>query len=154
MKYFLFRIRSIDKKSVPIEVLVESIKLALVIKAKNIILIKIFLRNIRLLKPNEMQQTEALIAALSEIIWNIGEKSKVVVALPGDVIHIPHSHTYFQDSVTEKVIFNAVFNNDIASINLFLLILCFNSFHSVVLIRIHEVGRFGNIFKAISLLCK
>lgn len=101
-----------------------------------------------MLKPNEMQQTEALIAALSEIIWNIGEKSKVVVALPGDAIHIPHSHTYFQDSVTEKVIFNAVFINNIVSINFFL------SFHSVVFIRIHEVGRSGNIFKAISLLCK
>lgn len=42
---------------------------------------------------------------MSEILWNIGEKSKVIVTLPSDTSYIPHSHTYFQDSVTEKVIF-------------------------------------------------
>lgn len=57
----------------------------------------------RLLKPSEPQQNEALIAAMSEILWNIGEKSQVTVALPGDNPHIVHSHSYFQDSVTEKV---------------------------------------------------
>lgn len=63
--------------------------------------ISIFVR--RMLKPNELQQTEALLAAMSEILWNIGEKTKVIVVLPGDAPLIPHSHTYFQDSVTEKV---------------------------------------------------
>lgn len=58
---------------------------------------------IRLLKPTESQQNEALIAAISEILWNIGEKTKVMVALTGETNLIPHSHTYFQDSVTEKV---------------------------------------------------
>lgn len=42
---------------------------------------------------------------MSEILWNIGEKSKVIVTLPSDTSYIPHSHTYFQDSVTEKVSF-------------------------------------------------
>lgn len=53
-----------------------------------------------------MQQNEALIAAISEILWNIGEKSKVVIVLTGESNLIPHSHTYFQDSVTEKVSYN------------------------------------------------
>lgn len=65
----------------------------------------IFQKISRLLKPNEIEQSEALLAAMAEILWNIGEKSKVVVALPGDASLIPHSHTYFQDSVTEKVKF-------------------------------------------------
>lgn len=56
-----------------------------------------------MLKPNECQQNEALLAAMSEILWNIGEKMKVTVVLPGEVPLIAHSHTYFQDSVTEKV---------------------------------------------------
>lgn len=50
-----------------------------------------------------MQQNEALITAISEILWNIGEKVKVVIVLTGETNLIPHSHTYFQDSVTEKV---------------------------------------------------
>lgn len=57
----------------------------------------------RLLKPNESQQNEALISAVSQILWQIGEKTKVTVVLPGDVPLIVHSHTYFQDSVTEKL---------------------------------------------------
>lgn len=60
----------------------------------------------RLLKPTEAQQNEALIAAISEILWNIGEKTKVIIALTGETNLIPHSHTYFQDSVTEKVLYN------------------------------------------------
>lgn len=56
------------------------------------------------MKPTDIQQSEALIAAISEILWNIGEKVKVVITLTGDTNLIPHSHTYFQDSVTEKVI--------------------------------------------------
>lgn len=46
---------------------------------------------------------EALLAAMSDILWNIGEKMQVTVAVPGESPHIVHSHTYFQDSVTEKV---------------------------------------------------
>ncbi|XP_055305544.1 inactive ubiquitin carboxyl-terminal hydrolase MINDY-4B [Sitodiplosis mosellana] len=78
MKHFLFSIRPRgEKKSVPIDIL---------------------------LKPTEAQQNEALIAAISEILWNIGEKVKVVIVLTGETNLIPHSHTYFQDSVTEKLL--------------------------------------------------
>lgn len=52
---------------------------------------------------NENQQNEALLIAMTEILWNIGEKTKVIVTLPGETAFIPHSHSYFQDSVTEKV---------------------------------------------------
>lgn len=55
------------------------------------------------MKPSEAEQQEALLAAMADILWNIGEKLQVTVALPGEVPHIVHSHTYFQDSVTEKV---------------------------------------------------
>ncbi|XP_031626051.1 inactive ubiquitin carboxyl-terminal hydrolase MINDY-4B [Contarinia nasturtii] len=77
MKHFLFSVRPREKKSVPIEVL---------------------------LKPTDIQQNDALITAISEILWNIGEKSKVVVVLTGETNLIPHSHSYFQDSVTEKLL--------------------------------------------------
>lgn len=40
---------------------------------------------------------------MSEILWNIGEKTQVTIVLPGDNPHVVHSHSYFQDSVTEKV---------------------------------------------------
>lgn len=55
------------------------------------------------MKPTETQQSEALLAAMATILWNIGEKAQVTVVLPGDVPLIVHSHAYFQDSVTEKV---------------------------------------------------
>lgn len=51
-----------------------------------------------------MQQIDALLNAMAEILWSVGEKSKVIIPLPGDVIFIPHSHTYFQDTVTERVL--------------------------------------------------
>lgn len=57
----------------------------------------------RLLKPNEQQQSEALLAAISQILWQIGEKTNATVVLPGEAPLIVHSHTYFQDSVTEKL---------------------------------------------------
>lgn len=57
----------------------------------------------RLLKPTETQQNEALLDSMAEILWNVGEKSQVTVVVPGELPHIQHSHTYFQDSVTEKV---------------------------------------------------
>lgn len=41
--------------------------------------------------------------AISEILWNIGEKQKVIIGLPGDIPHIQHSHSYFADGVTEKL---------------------------------------------------
>lgn len=62
-----------------------------------------FWRNPRLLKPNEVQQIDALLTAMSEILWSIGEKLKVIIPLPGDVVFISHSHSYFQDTVTERV---------------------------------------------------
>lgn len=57
----------------------------------------------KLLKPTESEQTMALWNSISEILWNVGEKTKCCVCLPGDVPHISHSHAYFQDNVTEKV---------------------------------------------------
>lgn len=57
----------------------------------------------KLLKPNENEQIMALWNSISEILWNVGEKTKVNVCLPGDVPHISHSHAYFQDNVTEKL---------------------------------------------------
>lgn len=41
---------------------------------------------------------------MSEILWNIGEKTQVTIVLPGENPHVVHSHSYFQDSVTEKVL--------------------------------------------------
>ncbi|ETN67484.1 hypothetical protein AND_000700 [Anopheles darlingi] len=58
-----------------------------------------------LLKPNEAEQALSLYTAMSDILWNIGEKTKAIVALPGEASHIPHSHVYFQDNVTEKLYF-------------------------------------------------
>jgi hypothetical protein len=77
----------------------------------------------KLLKPTESEQINALWNSLSEILWNVGEKTKTFVCLPGDGIpnpsfmcfnsslsilnisvpHISHSHQYFQDNITEKV---------------------------------------------------
>lgn len=41
--------------------------------------------------------------SMADILWNVGEKTQVTVVVPGEMPHIQHSHTYFQDSVTEKV---------------------------------------------------
>lgn len=59
----------------------------------------------RMLKPTEAQQLEALWQSMANILWTIGERQKVIVVLPGEIPHIPHSHSYFQDSVTEKLYF-------------------------------------------------
>jgi ubiquitin carboxyl-terminal hydrolase MINDY-3/4 len=75
IKYFIFDNRP-KEKSVPLE---------------------------KLLKPTESEQTMAMWNSISEILWNVGEKTKTFVCLPGDVPHISHSHSYFQDNVTEKV---------------------------------------------------
>lgn len=57
----------------------------------------------QLLRPNEDEQQIALWTSISSMLWNIGEKQRAEVVLPGDVPHIPHSHNYFQDSVTERL---------------------------------------------------
>lgn len=75
IKYFIFDNRP-KEKSVPLE---------------------------KLLKPTESEQIMAMWNSISEILWNVGEKTKTIVCLPGDVPHISHSHAYFQDNVTEKV---------------------------------------------------
>lgn len=101
MKHFLFSTRPREKKSMPIEVFVSEVQFtALSVQYFMYIIFWVF----RLLKPTESQQNEALIAAISEILWNIAEKIKVVIALTGDTNLIPHSHIYFQDSITEKVL--------------------------------------------------
>ncbi|CRK99330.1 CLUMA_CG012562, isoform A [Clunio marinus] len=75
VKYFIFDNRP-KEKSVPLE---------------------------HLLKPSETEQVTALWTSISEILWNIGEKTKTIVCLPGELPHIGHSHAYFQDNVTEKL---------------------------------------------------
>lgn len=77
IKHFIFDVKPRDK-SVPLE---------------------------ELLKPTEAEQAQALYLAISDILWNIGEKTKAIFALPGEASHIPHSHVYFQDNVTEKLFF-------------------------------------------------
>lgn len=74
--------------------------------------------NFRLLRPADGQQSDALLAAMSEILWHVGEKAKVTVVLPGETPHISHSHTYFQDSVTERLF---LFHfNDLEDLQIFL----------------------------------
>ncbi|KAJ4438075.1 hypothetical protein ANN_14014 [Periplaneta americana] len=55
-----------------------------------------------MLKPSRARQIEALWIAIADILWRIGEKSKCSVVLPQDIVHIPQSHKYLQDGVTEK----------------------------------------------------
>jgi hypothetical protein len=38
----------------------------------------------KLLKPTEMEQVTALWNSIAEILWNVGEKTKTIVCLPGD----------------------------------------------------------------------
>ncbi|XP_065091249.1 inactive ubiquitin carboxyl-terminal hydrolase MINDY-4B isoform X2 [Ochlerotatus camptorhynchus] len=77
IKHFIFDVKPRDK-SVPLE---------------------------ELLKPTEAEAAQALYLAISDILWNIGEKTKAIIALPGEASHISHSHVYFQDNVTEKLYF-------------------------------------------------
>ena len=55
------------------------------------------------MKPDKAAQTEALWRAISDILWKIGDKKKVVVTLPQEIAYVSHSIAYFQDSITEKV---------------------------------------------------
>lgn len=77
IKHFIFDVKPRDK-SVPLE---------------------------ELLKPTEAEAAQALYLAISDILWNIGEKTKAIISLPGEASHISHSHVYFQDNVTEKLYF-------------------------------------------------
>ncbi|XP_055904614.1 inactive ubiquitin carboxyl-terminal hydrolase MINDY-4B [Eupeodes corollae] len=56
-----------------------------------------------LLRPSEEQQIDALIASMVEILTQISEADKFIVALPGEESFIAHSITYFQDAITEKL---------------------------------------------------
>lgn len=84
-----------------------------------------------------------------EILWNVGEKTKVTIALPGETTHILHSHSYFQDSVTEKV-------KTLIQYRKSQYIIINNSpfFFKAQLISYKRFGRFTNIYEAIFLLCK
>lgn len=46
---------------------------------------------------------EALVLAISDVLWRVGEKTKATVCLPQEKVYVQHSLNYFQDSVTEKV---------------------------------------------------
>ena len=55
-----------------------------------------------MLKPSRTRQIEAMWTAIADILWRIGEKNKCFVVLPQNVLHVPQSHKYLQDGVTEK----------------------------------------------------
>ncbi|XP_054271596.1 inactive ubiquitin carboxyl-terminal hydrolase MINDY-4B-like [Macrosteles quadrilineatus] len=55
------------------------------------------------LKPNRSRQLEALIKAMSDILWRVGEKTKAIICLPQDTALVPHSVNFFQDTLTEKL---------------------------------------------------
>lgn len=60
-----------------------------------------------LLRPSRARQYEALWAVLSATLWKVAsteDTPRVIVAVPQDKAHVPHSQAYFQDGVTEKVI--------------------------------------------------
>ncbi|KAK3923018.1 Inactive ubiquitin carboxyl-terminal hydrolase MINDY-4B [Frankliniella fusca] len=56
-----------------------------------------------LLRPSRARQYEALWAVVSAILWKVGEQQRVQVALPQEKNLVPHSPSYFQDGVTEKL---------------------------------------------------
>uniref|UniRef100_A0A8D9AMJ4 Ubiquitin carboxyl-terminal hydrolase MINDY n=2 Tax=Cacopsylla melanoneura TaxID=428564 RepID=A0A8D9AMJ4_9HEMI len=56
-----------------------------------------------LLKPSRHKQLEALYLSLSDILWRVGERVKVTLALPSENIYVPHSLQYFTDTITEKL---------------------------------------------------
>lgn len=103
MKYLLFDCRS-REKSLPLDVSVTRV-IPRVPFIVNILLPSSSSSSCSMLKPTEAQQLEALWQSMANILWSIGERQRVVVVLPGEIPHIPHSHTYFQDSVTEKLYF-------------------------------------------------
>lgn len=90
--------------------------------------ILIFVLVHRLLKPTEAHQTEAMWSTMAEILWNVGEKTKAIVTLPGEIPHISHSHVYFQDSVTEKLYLFEITNLEELQIFIkrFLFYVCFD----------------------------
>jgi hypothetical protein len=55
-----------------------------------------------MLKPSRTRQIEAMWTAIADILWRIGEKNKCLVVLPQDLVHVPQSHKYLQDGITEK----------------------------------------------------
>ncbi|XP_008468037.1 uncharacterized protein LOC103505482 [Diaphorina citri] len=57
-----------------------------------------------LLKPTRLKQLEALYTSIADILWRIGEKDKVTVALPSDTAYVAHSLQYFTDNVTERTL--------------------------------------------------
>lgn len=67
----------------------------------------------RYLRPSEDRQEEAIWRACSEVIWRCGggfnlqkeADPKAIVALPGEEAYVQHSSYYYQDNVTEKVVF-------------------------------------------------
>ncbi|XP_037935878.1 inactive ubiquitin carboxyl-terminal hydrolase MINDY-4B [Teleopsis dalmanni] len=61
--------------------------------------------NTDLLSPSVEMQRLALVTAMVEILRNIADKGKVIMVLhsPDDEPFVPHTVTYFHDSVTEKL---------------------------------------------------
>lgn len=85
----------------------------------------------------------------------MGEKLTVTVVLPGEVPHISHSHTYFQDSVTERLF---VFHfNGLEDLQIFLkrylyfvscfpIIILYNLYINLLILLIREYIVYGGIW--------
>lgn len=58
------------------------------------------------LMPTSTMQQEALISALTDIVWKAGGGQSCILCLPDtSVCHVPDSENFNQDGVTEKVLF-------------------------------------------------
>ncbi|XP_045615562.1 inactive ubiquitin carboxyl-terminal hydrolase MINDY-4B-like [Procambarus clarkii] len=62
---------------------------------------------IRLLRTTKKAQVDALVGALSDILWKAGERKHAVLCLTRDEVHVSDDPCYMEDGCTEKiVIFN------------------------------------------------
>lgn len=58
-----------------------------------------------LLKTTNTQLVDAAINAICKILWRVGEKKKVILCLPQENVYLHQSLDYFQDGITERVLF-------------------------------------------------
>lgn len=56
------------------------------------------------LEPTMTIQKEALVAAVSEIIWRAGSGQGILCLPSKSLVHLPESPQFNQDGVTEKVL--------------------------------------------------
>ncbi|XP_071530558.1 inactive ubiquitin carboxyl-terminal hydrolase MINDY-4B-like [Panulirus ornatus] len=58
----------------------------------------------RLLRTTRKAQIDALVAALSDILWKAGERQHAVLCLTNDDIYINEDPSYLDDGCTEKIV--------------------------------------------------